>query len=178
MGYLLRVTQTDTTMAAAAALEVETASADETRALAAALAEAAQPGDKIALVGPLGAGKTQFAKGFAAGLGVNVVVNSPSFTLMAEYEGRMPMFHQDLYRLAGAEEAIAGGMLDERQAGGVTLTEWAERLSDEVDPGRLTIRFVLLGGDGRRIQFLLANAQQSRYVEAARAWQAQRAEAR
>ena len=55
--------------------------------------------DRIALLGPLGAGKTQFAKGFASGLGVIAVVNSPSFTLMAEYDGRLPLFHQDLYQL-------------------------------------------------------------------------------
>ena len=65
---------------------------------------AARPGDRLALVGPLGAGKTQFAKGFAVGLGIDAVVNSPSFTLMSEYEGRLRLFHQDLYRLAGAVE--------------------------------------------------------------------------
>jgi tRNA threonylcarbamoyladenosine biosynthesis protein TsaE len=67
--------------------DVQTASAEETRAFAAALAAVARAGDRIALLGPLGAGKTQFAKGFAAGLGVTDVVNSPSFTLMAEYAG-------------------------------------------------------------------------------------------
>ena len=76
------------------------------------------PGDRLALIGPLGAGKTQFAKGFAAGLGVSAVVNSPSFTLMAEYPGRLPLFHQDLYRLGGAADAIAGGLFDERQDAG------------------------------------------------------------
>jgi len=88
----------------APAATVTTRSEDETRGLAAALAAVAQPGDRIALIGPLGAGKTQFAKGFARGLGVGEVVNSPSFTLMAEYAGRLPLFHQDLYRLAGADE--------------------------------------------------------------------------
>ena len=102
-----------------------TRSPERTRDLAAHLATVARPGDRIALIGPLGAGKTQFAKGFARGLGVTEVVNSPSFTLMAEYAGRLPLFHQDLYRLTGAEEAFGGGLVDERQLDGVTLTEWA-----------------------------------------------------
>jgi tRNA threonylcarbamoyladenosine biosynthesis protein TsaE len=149
-----------------------THSSEETRAFAAALATAAQPGDRIALVGPLGAGKTQFAKGFAAGLGVREVVNSPSFTLMAEYAGRLPLFHQDLYRLTGAEEALGGGMVDERGLDGVTLTEWAERLPAELDPGRLTIAFEVLGEDERRISLNAANDGQRRYLDAAEAWAA------
>jgi tRNA threonylcarbamoyladenosine biosynthesis protein TsaE len=150
-----------------------THSSDETRDFAAALAAAARPGDRIALVGPLGAGKTQFAKGFAAGLGVREVVNSPSFTLMAEYAGRLPLFHQDLYRLTGAEEALGGGMVDERGLAGVTLTEWAERLPAELDPGRLTIAFDVLGEDERRISLRAANVEQRRYLDAAADWAAQ-----
>jgi tRNA threonylcarbamoyladenosine biosynthesis protein TsaE len=149
-----------------------THSSDETRDLAAALAAAARPGDRIALVGPLGAGKTQFAKGFAAGLGVREVVNSPSFTLMAEYAGRLPLFHQDLYRLTGADEALGGGMVDERGLEGVTLTEWAERLPAELDPGRMTIAFDVLGEDERRISLKAANDDQGRYLEAAAEWAA------
>lgn len=154
----------------AASVELRTDSADETRDLAAQLAQVAQPGDRIALVGPLGAGKTQFAKGFAVGLGVRDVVNSPSFTLMAEYEGRLWLFHQDLYRLTGAEEALAGGLLDERQQEGVTLSEWAERLPDEVDPGRVTVRIEVVSGDERRITVQAADASQQRYVGAAADW--------
>src|SRR3990170_8251897 len=86
---------------------VTTCSSEQTRDFAAALGAVAKAGDRIALVGPLGAGKTQFAKGFAAGLGVREVVNSPSFTLMAEYRGRLPLFHQDLYRLASSEDVLA-----------------------------------------------------------------------
>ena len=109
---------------------VVTHDAAGTRALATALAAAARPGDLISLIGDLGAGKTQFAKGFGAGLGITDTIVSPSFVLMAEYRGRLPLFHIDLYRLADAAEALAGGLIDERQAEGVTLIEWAERLAD------------------------------------------------
>jgi tRNA threonylcarbamoyladenosine biosynthesis protein TsaE len=153
-------------------VEVRTTSAEETRALAAGLAEVSRPGDRIALTGPLGAGKTVFAKGFAAGLGVRDVVNSPSFTLMAEYAGRLPLFHQDLYRLAGAEEALAGGLLDERQEDGVTLTEWAERLPAELDAERLSVSIDVLGGDERRIAVAGDRGRHGRYLEAAAQWAA------
>ena len=161
---------------AAPGVVVETQSADETRDFAAALAAVARAGDRIALVGPLGAGKTQFAKGFAAGIGVREVVNSPSFTLMAEYAGRLLLFHQDLYRLTGAEEALGGGMVDERGLDGVTLTEWAERLPSALDPGRVTIAFEVLGDEERRISVSATNDEQRRYSDAAAAWVAQKGE--
>ena len=149
-----------------------TDSAERTRALAAALAGVALPGDRLALVGPLGAGKTQFAKGFAVGLGITEVVNSPSFTLMAEYQGRLTLFHQDLYRLAGTEEALAGGLLDERQDEGVTLSEWADRLDGALDPGRLTVTFEPVGEDERAIGLTGRGGIAERYVAAARDWTA------
>ena len=79
-----------------------------TRDLAAALARVAAPGDVISLIGELGAGKTLFAKGFGSGLGVTPV-NAPSFVLMAEYTGRLPLFHLDLYRLADAATRSPAG---------------------------------------------------------------------
>ena len=130
---------------------VETRDPAGTRALAGALAAAARPGDLISLVGELGAGKTQFAKGFGAGLGVTDTIVSPSFVLMAEYRGRLPLFHIDLYRLAGAAEALAGGLIDERQAEGVTLIEWAERLEDAMPAGRLDVLIEGTGDEPRRI---------------------------
>jgi tRNA threonylcarbamoyladenosine biosynthesis protein TsaE len=169
-------------------LRVQTTSVTGTRAFGAWLAEVARPGDRIALTGPLGAGKTQLAKGFAVGLGVSDVVNSPSFTLMAEYEGRLPMFHQDLYRLEGAEDAFAGGLLDERQDLGVTLAEWADRLGDDVDPDRIELHVLPAGPDGAgapaadaadspdaaadepREIVLTAGPGYERYLERARAW--------
>jgi len=162
--------ETLTGRARAPAATVSTGSEQETRALAAALALVAEAGDRIALVGPLGAGKTLFAKGFAAGLGVREVVNSPSFTLMAEYAGRLPLFHQDLYRLAGADEILAGGLLDDRQSDGVTLSEWGERLPATLDPDRLTVRIEISAEDERRISIESGLPGHQRYVEAARAW--------
>jgi tRNA threonylcarbamoyladenosine biosynthesis protein TsaE len=154
------------------ALALQTQSANQTRDLAATLAGVARPGDRLALIGPLGAGKTQFAKGFAAGLGVSSVVNSPSFTLMAEHAGRLPLFHQDLYRLGGAADAIAGGLFDERQDAGVTLSEWADRLESGFDPERLEVRISVLGDEERRIGLLApAGNRYDRYLDVAAAWE-------
>ena len=139
----------------------------ETRALGARMASVAEPGDRLALLGPLGAGKTEFAKGFATGLGVTETVASPSFTLMAEYDGRLPLFHLDLYRLAGTEAAIEGGLLDEREREGITLIEWPERLDASLDPGRLEVRLTILEGDARDIEVVAAGAGHLRYLETA-----------
>ena len=152
------------------AVVVTSASADATRSLAARLGAEAAPGDVIALRGDLGAGKTQFAKGFARGLGVSAVVNSPSFTLMAEYAGRLPLFHLDLYRLAGAADAIAGGLLDERQQSGATLIEWAERLDGPVGGADLEVRFEGAGDEVRRLTLVARSSRGSRYVSAVRSW--------
>lgn len=146
---------------------VQTSSAAATRALAARLAEVAEPGDRLALLGPLGAGKTEFAKGFAAGLGVTETVNSPSFTLMAEYAGRLPLYHLDLFRLRGAAEAIEGGLLDEREAEGVTLIEWADRLGTEVDPGRLEVRIAVEDDETRTIEIRAGAPRHERFLDAA-----------
>jgi tRNA threonylcarbamoyladenosine biosynthesis protein TsaE len=143
---------------------VETRDAAATRALAGALAVAARPGDLISLIGELGAGKTQFAKGFGAGLGVTDTIVSPSFVLMAEYRGRLPMFHIDLYRLADAAEALAGGLIDERQGDGVTLVEWAERLADAMPAGRLDVLIEGAGDDPRQI-VLRAGDGYGRYLD-------------
>ena len=152
-------------------LRVRTTSTAETRALAAALAPVALAGDRLALVGPLGAGKTQFAKGFAVGLGIDDVVNSPSFTLMSEYQGRLTLFHQDLYRLAGADEVLAGGLLDERQDEGVTLSEWADRLDEGLDSARLTVDIVPTAAEVREVEIRGHGDAATRYIGAARRWQ-------
>jgi len=124
--------------------------AGETRAIGEALGAAARPGDVVALRGPLGAGKTQLAKGIARGLGVSEVVNSPTFVLMNEYPGRLRLFHVDAYRIE-ADEAVAAGLIDERQATGVTVVEWADRVEAWLPADRLEIAIEPLGGDERTI---------------------------
>jgi tRNA threonylcarbamoyladenosine biosynthesis protein TsaE len=155
-------------MPAFAAVERQLVSLDPetTRAIAATLAVAAQPGDRVCLWGDLGAGKTEFAKGFGAGLGVTAVINSPSFVLMAEYAGRLPLFHIDLYRLATAEEAMAGGLIDERQAAGVTLVEWPDRLGPALPAERLDVRLDGAGDEPRTIVIRPAGARHARYLDA------------
>ncbi len=145
---------------------ITTYDAHSTQALAARLAAVARRGDLIALYGDLGAGKTQFAKGFGVGLGITATINSPSFVLMAEYVGRLPMFHIDLFRLADAAEAMSGGLIDERQSEGVTLIEWAERLADALPDGRLDVRFDGTGDEPRSIELSSADPSYERYLGA------------
>lgn len=125
--------------APAATGQMTTDAAAETRALGAALGRSAAPGTVLTLIGALGAGKTQLAKGVAEGLGVRTVVNSPTFVLMNEHEGRMRLFHIDAYRLDDPEEALAAGLLDEREVDGVTVVEWADRLDGWLPADRLDI---------------------------------------
>ena len=112
-----------------------------------------EPGDFIALRGELGSGKTRFANGIARGLEIPpaIPITSPTFTLLNIYEGRLPLFHFDLYRLAGDDDVVALGF-DEYFAGqGVSLVEWAERLESELPPERLEISFSYVDEQRRRI---------------------------
>jgi tRNA threonylcarbamoyladenosine biosynthesis protein TsaE len=118
---------------------LRTTAPNETRALGRALGERAHAGALVALIGPLGAGKTELAKGVAEGLGVRSVVNSPTFVLMNEHVGRLRLFHIDAYRLDDPEEAVAAGLFDERQASGVAVVEWADRLGDRLPAERLEL---------------------------------------
>jgi tRNA threonylcarbamoyladenosine biosynthesis protein TsaE len=146
---------------------VATGDAAATRALGARLAAVARPGDLVCLVGDLGAGKTQLAKGFAVGLGIDDVVSSPTFVLMTEYAGRLPLFHLDLYRLDDAADALAGGLLDERQLEGVAIVEWAERLGRALPLARLDVVIDGTGDEPRRIALRTADASYLRYLAVA-----------
>jgi tRNA threonylcarbamoyladenosine biosynthesis protein TsaE len=135
---------------AAASGSLTSTSPEQTRSIGRALGGSAGPGTLFALIGPLGAGKTVLAKGIADGLGVTSVVNSPTFVLMNEHLGRLRLYHVDAYRLDDPEEALAAGLLDERQAGGVTVVEWADRLADWLPDERLEVELLPLGAGDRR----------------------------
>jgi tRNA threonylcarbamoyladenosine biosynthesis protein TsaE len=140
---------------------------EATTRLGLALGAVATAGDLICLWGELGAGKTHLAKAIGAGLGVRDTIASPSFILMAEYEGRLPLFHIDPYRLVSAEDALAGGLLDERQATGVTVVEWPERLGDALPVDRLDVRIDGTGTEPRTMELIAWSRRYRRHLEAA-----------
>lgn len=137
-------------------------------ALGRAVAARAAAGDLVCLFGELGAGKTVFAKGVGAGLGIAGPISSPSFVLMAEYDGRLPLFHLDLYRLATATEVVDSGLLDERQADGLTLVEWADRLGPGLPASRLDVRIAGVGDGPRTVSLEASDDRHARLLEAAR----------
>lgn len=109
----------------------ETYSADETFALGKRIGEQAQPGQIYTLNGDLGVGKTVFTQGFAKGLGIDEPVNSPTFTILQIYEeGRLPLYHFDVYRIGDPEEMDEIGYEDCFFGEGVCLIEWAERIEE------------------------------------------------
>lgn len=117
----------------------------DTERFAARLADLCVPGALIALDGDLGAGKTRFAKAFAAALGVPGMVNSPTFTIVKEYEGgRLPLYHMDVYRLS-IEEADELGLDEYFEGDGVSLVEWASLIEPLLPGERLHIRLELTG---------------------------------
>jgi tRNA threonylcarbamoyladenosine biosynthesis protein TsaE len=149
-------------------VRVRSTSVEATIALGERLARVAAPGDLVCLWGELGAGKTQLAKGIARGLGIEDTVTSPTFILMNEYAGRMPLFHVDLYRLADASDALAGGVIDDRQSDGLTVVEWPERMGDVLPAARLDVRIGGSGDEARDIDVVAGDGTYARYVEAAR----------
>jgi tRNA threonylcarbamoyladenosine biosynthesis protein TsaE len=124
-------------------------STEETRNFAKKLAKLLQPSDVIALEGDLGAGKTTFTKGLAEGLEIKKNVNSPTFTIIKEYQGTLPLYHMDVYRLEDSDEDLG---FDEYFNGeGVTVVEWAHLINDQLPSELLTIYLTHHGEETRKI---------------------------
>ena len=102
----------------------------ETEALAQRLAPYLDPGTVIAFDGDLGAGKTAFTRGLARGLGITERVTSPTYTIVNEYDGRIPLFHFDMYRLTSSEDLFDIGWEDYLERGGILAVEWSENVAD------------------------------------------------
>ncbi|KMY48339.1 tRNA (adenosine(37)-N6)-threonylcarbamoyltransferase complex ATPase subunit type 1 TsaE [Peribacillus loiseleuriae] len=132
----------------------------ETVDFASTLAEKLNAGDVLALEGDLGAGKTAFTKGLAKGLGIKRNVNSPTFTIIKEYMGRLPLYHMDVYRVSEEEEDL--GFDEYFEGEGVTVVEWAHLIQEQLPEKMLTIQIFRLGDSERRI---VLQPSGTRYVE-------------
>ncbi len=130
---------------------VTTHSADETIEFGRRLGAALRPNDVIALTGQLGAGKTTLIQGIAAGLGVRDYVTSPTFIIINEYEGRLPLYHIDLYRLDEGLAVADLGIEEYFTRGGVCVIEWAERLGGLLPPGAEKIELEVVSEQERKI---------------------------
>jgi tRNA threonylcarbamoyladenosine biosynthesis protein TsaE len=140
------------TTASARAIEITTAAPEETAKLGEKLAPHLIRGTVIALRGTLGAGKTCFAGGVARGLGVTETVTSPTYTIISEYEGRLPFYHIDAYRLSGDADFESLGAEDMLYGEGVTLIEWSERIPGSIPSDAWTINIDILEDGARRIR--------------------------
>lgn len=126
-----------------------THSPEETAGIAYKIGQSVTPGTVITLEGDLGAGKTTFTKGLAKGLGIERNVNSPTFTIIKEYKGRLPLYHMDVYRVEDAFEDLGFDEYFEGQ--GVTVVEWAHLIEDQLPSELLSIQVVYTGENERKI---------------------------
>ncbi|RBO99644.1 tRNA (adenosine(37)-N6)-threonylcarbamoyltransferase complex ATPase subunit type 1 TsaE [Rossellomorea aquimaris] len=129
--------------------EIITTSPEETGQFAEKLAAHLKPGAVLTLEGDLGAGKTTFTKGLAKGLGVTKTVNSPTFTIIKEYRGRLPLYHMDVYRLDDSFEDL--GFDEYFEGEGVTVVEWAHLIQDQLPEELLSLSIYREGDSTRRI---------------------------
>jgi tRNA threonylcarbamoyladenosine biosynthesis protein TsaE len=149
-------------------LTIDLASEAETQRVGTALAELAEPGVVIALIGPLGAGKTRLARAVAEALEVDPgAIASPTFVLIHEYVGRLPVFHFDVYRLEGPDQFDALGASDYWSGGGVCLIEWADRVLDQLPQDAWLVQIDPTGPETRRLRlrFPKGSSAAARLVE-------------
>ena len=133
---------------------LELSSIEKTQAFGVFLGEIAKPGDIITLEGELGAGKTALTQAIGRGLGVDpkIYITSPTFSLLQEYQGRLLLYHMDLYRLAGEEDIENLGFAEYIYGNGLTVIEWPERLGSLMPAERLHIQLLITGETSRTAQ--------------------------
>jgi len=133
-------------------MTIITKSEDETIREGEKLGRTLVPGAIVALDGELGAGKTAFTRGIALGLGIGQSVSSPTFTIVNEYPGNIPLFHFDMYRLESEDELFDIGWDDYQLRGGICAVEWGEKAAGAFPPDTVYIRLTNLGGDVRSLE--------------------------
>jgi len=143
-------------------LEMLSNSARQTRNIGMKLGKSAAAGDIVLLVGPLGAGKTCLTQGIARGLGIHEYTASPSFVLVREYQGKLPLYHIDLYRLDKIEEVTQLGLDDYFSGNGVCVIEWADKGLSVLPREHLLIEMQIVSPLQRRLSFV---PRGSRYSE-------------
>lgn len=141
-------------------LSFKTESAQQTMAFAGKIARKLKQGDVVALSGELGAGKTVFVKGMAYGLEVekNILVTSPTFVILHEYPGKLPLYHFDFYRFQGREQAEGIGYEEYFEGDGVCAVEWADRFPEIFPPHTLWVNIEPLDETGRAFRIIPAEA--------------------
>lgn len=156
-------------MAATAPLTLTAATAADTQAIAERLGRLLAAGDVLALVGPLGAGKTTFVQGLARGVGVppDRHVASPTFALVNEHPGRVPLVHADLYRIEDARELAELGLTDAFDRAAVVI-EWLDRFPDAAPAERLEIVIAFAPGDARTLTFTPTGARATALIASLR----------
>lgn len=146
-------------------MTVDTHSPEETAALGRRIGEQCVPGTLLALVGDLGAGKTRFVKGLAAGLGIaEDQVTSPTFVLMNLHRGRIPLAHFDLYRLDSVDLPSLG-FFDVRDDG-VVVMEWADKTDEKLLGDHVRIEFTLTGENSRRLMIHARGGRSAKFLQA------------
>ena len=143
-------------------LEMLSNSAAQTRNIGMKLGKSAAAGDVILLVGPLGAGKTCLTQGIARGLGIHEYTASPSFVLVREYQGKLPLYHIDLYRLDRIEEVTQLGLDDYLYGNGVCVVEWADKGLSVLPEEYLFIEMQIVSPMKRKLSFM---PRGTRYLE-------------
>jgi len=132
-------------------MEKTTFSPEETKEFGRVLAKELKAGSVVALTGPLGSGKTVLIQGICSGLSVTEFVTSPSFVIINEYPGKFKVYHFDLYRLENLEEFIKLGYEEYFYGNGITLIEWAEKITNFLPQERIQIDLEILSENERRI---------------------------
>lgn len=131
-------------------LTFHTSNAEETIELGKKIGILLQKGDIIALQGTLAAGKTTITKGIAQALGIKEEITSPTFCLISEYEGKLPLYHMDVYRLEGGDDFINLGVEDLIYGNGVSLIEWSEKIMEELPKKTIVLRLETTEGTSER----------------------------